>query len=755
MPQMPDFTALGRPPAPQPAAGVATFTPGNPRMVGLAGQELATAGRDLQQSADIVAEANARQDAIVATDAANRLKQASINAEFDVNDGFRNVKEGNAVGPRFVDSYTEKLDNVTSSIRQSLQNDDQRRMFDQHADIQRLQFHSSLLAHQAQEVDKFNDSVANNTVDLSLRKMAQNPVNELTFQTELATINGTLKTYAERKGVSGQQLEEMKGKMLDAAYTSRITSLMNGVPGVVDANPYAAEKMFKQVADQLGPQAFNHLGNELMKSEKSVQSRTTAQSFIFGSGAVRPDQIAPAAIGAPLAGMEKVVMNLETGNQGDLDANGNPVTSPKGAKYAMQVMPATARDPGLGVKPAQNDSPQEYDRVGRDYLGALSARYNDPALVLAAYNGGFGNVDKWLAQNGDPRVGGISQAEWAAKIPFKETRDYVLAGLRKLSQDGIQPSGPVIGPSGKQLKLDLYARAAAGRKVAEQQYPGDTAYADDVERRIMSYGNQVLANQNATEQAAHDTLLMGLLGKRPDGSDAPKDIDTLLADPQMKAAWEQATPEARIALQTRLARGAKGFDEVSFANYYQLKGQAANDPEAFSQVDLGSYFGKMPDHALHELVQQQQSIDKKDAAAAARDLNWNRARSNVEDMLKPLGLGLKAKDKAHSADTEVFYGKLNEALQQYHDQNKKWPDTQTTRTMAAGLLTEGKQQRDYVWDASTRMYQSGDLSKFYVPLPSGAALKTLQSQFAAAMGHSPTQPELQQWYTRYKLSGGK
>jgi soluble lytic murein transglycosylase len=37
----------------------------------------------------------------------------------------------------------------------------------------------------------------------------------------------------------------------------------------------------------------------------------------------------------------------------------------------MQLMPGTAADPGFGVAPAKDGSPQENVRVGKDYLGAM------------------------------------------------------------------------------------------------------------------------------------------------------------------------------------------------------------------------------------------------------------------------------------------------------------------------------------------------------------------------------------------------
>jgi hypothetical protein len=751
MAKLPDFTALGSEPAPSVPQGVASYEPGNPRYVGVEGSEMAQAGREVQGAAEIFAAMNARQDEIVAQDAGNKLQQASITAEFDPNTGFRNVRGGNAVGQQFTDAYTQKLDQQAQQIRESLQNDEQRRLFDKHAALVGLQYRSALLQHQSRETEAFNDKTADDTINLAMRKMAQDPTNELTFQTGLAQINGTLESAANRKGLPPETLAELKGKYTDAAYFTRIMSVLQGIPGTVSANPYMAEKLFEQVQSQLGPQAQVQLAHQVQKGVQSVQARDTAQAFIFGNGALDPKQVAPAVTGSPL---QAVVLSNESGGQ-RYDPQGNLLTSPAGAQGEMQVMPATARDPGYGVTPARDNSAEELARVGRDYLGAMTARYNDPALVLAAYNAGPGKVDQWIAKYGDPRTGAISPQDWASRIPFAETRDYVAAGLKKLAaQNG---SDSINSPTKNQLKMDLYQRVQAARQVAERQYPGDTAYADGVAARVENYGRTVLADQQAQEAAARDTLMMGLIGQKQDGSDKPTSLDGLLADPQMQSAWNRATPETKLALQERFAKGDKGFTSDTFNTYYQLKGQAANDPESFTQLDLGQYFGKVPDAALHELVQMQTSISKKDATAAARDLNWNKARSTVDDMLKPLGLGRTAKPKSPlAAQTEVFYGKLSDALQQYHDQNNKWPDTPTTRQMAAGLLAEGKQGGGMLWDSGTRFFQSPDASQFYVPLPSDSKqVQQLSDSFTKVMGRAPTKAELQAYYTKYRLAGGK
>lgn len=112
--------------------------------------------------------------------------------------------------------------------------------------------------------------------------------------------------------------------------------------------------------------------------------------------------------------LEQVVEHIESGGN-RYGKDGELLTSPKGAQGEMQVMPGTATDPGFGVTPARDHSPEELARVGRDYLGAMATRYGDSDKALAAYNAGPGAVDKAIAAHGD---------DWLKHLP-RETQVYV------------------------------------------------------------------------------------------------------------------------------------------------------------------------------------------------------------------------------------------------------------------------------------------------------------------------------------------
>jgi hypothetical protein len=106
------------------------------------------------------------------------------------------------------------------------------------------------------------------------------------------------------------------------------------------------------------------------------------------------------------------IMSKESGGR-RYDKDGKLLTSHKGAEGEMQVMPYTSRDPGFGIKPARDNSPDELRRVGDEYASAMLRRYRDPKLAMIAYNMGPGATDKWLASGADIN-----------KLP-KETQGYI------------------------------------------------------------------------------------------------------------------------------------------------------------------------------------------------------------------------------------------------------------------------------------------------------------------------------------------
>jgi soluble lytic murein transglycosylase len=101
-------------------------------------------------------------------------------------------------------------------------------------------------------------------------------------------------------------------------------------------------------------------------------------------------------------------------------------TSEAGARGLMQITPQTARyiarlSGGTAFEQGDLSTPQVNISYGAYYLRYLLERYGENTiLALAAYNGGEGNVDRWLAQASVEK-----RAFVIDEIPFAETREYV------------------------------------------------------------------------------------------------------------------------------------------------------------------------------------------------------------------------------------------------------------------------------------------------------------------------------------------
>ena len=121
-------------------------------------------------------------------------------------------------------------------------------------------------------------------------------------------------------------------------------------------------------------------------------------------------------------GVPETVVYAVIRTESDFDSG---AVSRAGAVGLMQMMPETFTWLTNDVLYDHLDEGMLYDpetniKYGTYYLSRLYDHYGSWELAFTAYNGGSGNLDKWLA---DPAY---SDGEGGLKeIPFRETRNYV------------------------------------------------------------------------------------------------------------------------------------------------------------------------------------------------------------------------------------------------------------------------------------------------------------------------------------------
>ncbi len=144
-------------------------------------------------------------------------------------------------------------------------------------------------------------------------------------------------------------------------------------------------------------------------------------------------------------GLLWAVMRQESGFDPD-------AVSPARAVGLMQLLPDTARavegELSLAADDARLTSPPYAIRVGARVLHKLVDRFHgDLPIAVAAYNGGADALERWLS-----RAPGMQLDTFVERIPFDETREYVIRVMGNLARYGYMYRGDDGVP---RLELDL------------------------------------------------------------------------------------------------------------------------------------------------------------------------------------------------------------------------------------------------------------------------------------------------------------
>lgn len=251
---------------------------------------------------------------------------------------------------------------------------------------------------------------------------------------EMAGLNGFARTSSTSNEILGaaEGLDDMRGRQDTSEFSSSVRR-DNAARAAVSPDYFV---------QRYGAQDYNRLVGGLSDGMvRGYNALDTAEKVSHANSLSEATQL------------------LESGGR-DFDSSGNPLTSSTGAKYSMQVLPSTARDPGYGIKPAVGDSPEEYNRVGRELIDKMLERYNgDYDKAAAAYTDGAGTVDAAIRKHG---------TDWLKYMP-KQAQDRV-ESLHKLATGakGFRDSGST-GPSVGNINVNVIATVNAKTASATAQ----------------------------------------------------------------------------------------------------------------------------------------------------------------------------------------------------------------------------------------------------------------------------------------------
>jgi soluble lytic murein transglycosylase len=298
------------------------------------------------------------------------------------------------------------------------------------------------------------------------------------------------------------------------------------------------------------------------------------------------------------------MLQAESGNR-DYDAQGRPITSPKGAMFASQVMPSTAAAPGYGIKPAQSQTPEEYNRVGREYYQAMLKKFNgNEQAVAAAYNAGPGKVQQNISQNnGQLNV---------AQLP-KETQSYVgkvFQGVGNAVNNMIpsaQASTLPPQPSAPQPNLPVMKPAVPETRTAVNPETGES-----YQQLVQPFTGQGLKFGGKTQEQLQQELQQQQQQKQNTdilNSNNQQDISKLAFDPN--------TPkDIQMAALNKLHGTMEVANSMEKAKQKMAELSANPDPrnlnKAMNDSKLGDYFKVLLYQGLNWHGKAQELLDRID-----------------------------------------------------------------------------------------------------------------------------------------------
>lgn len=442
------------------------------RQLGAAGAALQNLGATLTQE-EVNAQGMANQ---VRVDAAlNQVRQKQLALTYDPENGFINKKGAAALDPdplgrSLPQQFGEQLNETISTTAASLGNDAQRRVFGEAAGALATQFGGTVQSHMLQEFRSFG----------------------------LETQQGTIKLAADAAKLNWDAPDQIGEQIKSAQAAVWKAGQLNGEPG----NLTSAKIKDTTSAIHSGVIAAALENNNPAYALSYINSKKgemTADDLLKANGIVKADMRARVATStaqqamtalqsklAPTDADRVITITMAAESGGNRDAIGRFIPGQGTAKGSMQVMDATNGDPGYGITPAKDASPEERVRVGRDYMMAMVKNYGgDMSKAWAAYNAGPGKVDDAIA------AAKKSGGDWLAAMP-KETQDYVAKNTAALGK------GPAPIPSQQDVHDAIRAQLGANpdtKVLAASLAEGTRLYTDFTNDRKAKGENATLAAQ--------------------------------------------------------------------------------------------------------------------------------------------------------------------------------------------------------------------------------------------------------------------
>lgn len=307
--------------------------------------------------------------------------------------------------------------------------------------------------------------------------------------------------------------------------------------------------------------------------------------------------------------------------------------------------------------------------------------------------------------------------------------------------------GPLTPESGAEW---LEQALTKGREWARLRAPNNPRYEDQLLARIESEYNRVKRVRTQTERGSYLEVMTVVMGDYNDTM--IRSEDTIYNNPVLSQRFNALTSTQQRAVMAQIKRNSLADIPLTperRRRFLELKGIATDDPEKFLSMNT-SDFGTLPTQQTGELLNLQKTMGKKLQDSS----RLNSAMYTVTPMLQEAGITRDPRDEGKMTLYNQFRGAFQTKLQEFHSQNKKFPNETELMQIAAGLLKESK---NGIWETifgGTRAFEVP--SKWNDPRTGKSrSLDEWKQDFTNEVGREPTHQDMYQLYQKAIGNAGR
>lgn len=674
-----------------------------------------------------------RANALRVDDALNQAQERAIRLVNDQKDGYT-TQTGYAAlsresGMPLAEEYTQRLDKDLSEISGTLGNDRQKQMFTMRSNNLRTQFLGDALRYENGQRKTYELSVRDATVKNAADTLVISSTNPETVAQQETRIRSAIEGgrdpdsnvwipgSAQMQGQSAAWAKEKADEAVSGAHTAAVQSFMERG----DMNGAMAYR--KRYGSRMTAADMIKIDGNLQKNYDTMLGASIGNQIATGAMRQPSDMDRLASIVGPvdMGKLNGVVMGIESRGR-DFGPDGKILTSPKGAQGRMQVMPGTQADPGFGVRPAADNSPEEIARVGRDYLAAMVKRYDgDVAKAAAAYNWGPGAVDKAVksAQENAGKGEAVPRDAWLASAPA-ETRNYVASVMQQM---GNPKAGVPERPTLEQMQ----------QMARERLGPNASPLA--VKSAVDTITQQFTAHEKAITQRKDELVAKGYAELTQNGGRF-SDLS-----PSLRAALMRDAPDKVDELQNFGVRYAKGDDVTDDRLYLRL----ASNPQAMAGMTDAQFYalrGGLSQSDFQYFTKLRADALSGKTGETSGDLNTSAVGRFTSSRLQGMGIDPTPKDGSSDAQRVGAIRRFVDSslLDAQRTAGKKFSDAEVQQHVD-GLFAQNQQFRTSFLGISTGTDSRQLLGMKYGDIPRDER-KLIERAFASQGNNKPSEADV-------------